>query len=179
MSKTKRKSVPKKKKHVFQSYTKDGIRYMLCSNSIEGGLGPKYWAGKICNRYQKGVGSEAPAIVCWRCTADLVGPPEINYGYKSTGRPRGWQFMKEFVDTDGTVFYKGKEQPKLKGTLKPTKITKSPVKKISKVQKDRMRQKLLAESSKLRRALNSSKTKKDIRKYTSEIRKIERKLQKI
>jgi hypothetical protein len=87
--------------------------------------------------------------------------------------------MKEFVDTDGTVFHKGKEQPDLKGTLKPTKITKKPVKKISKVQKERERQKLLAETSKLRRALNSSTTKKDIRKYTSEIRKIERRLQKI
>ena len=41
-------------------------------------------------------------------------------GYKSTGRMRGWQFMKEFVDVQGNVFHKGKEQPKLKGTLKPT-----------------------------------------------------------
>ena len=30
--------------------------------------------------------------------------------------------MKEFVDKDGNVFHKGKEQPKLKGTLKPTKL---------------------------------------------------------
>ena len=42
--------------------------------------------------------------------------------YKSTGRPPGWHFMKEFVDKDGNVFYKGKEQPKLKGTLPITKI---------------------------------------------------------
>ena len=39
-----------------------------------------------------------------------------------TGRPSGWHFMKEFVDKDGNVFHKGKEQPKLKGTLPPTKI---------------------------------------------------------
>ena len=152
---------------------------MLCSNSIPGGLGSKYWTGKLCNRYQKGVGSEAPAVVCWRCTADLCGPPEINYGYKSTGRPRGWQFMKEFVDKDGTVFHKGKEQPTLKGTLPPTKISKTSKKKLSKSQKDQRRQKLLAETSKLRKALNSSRTKKDIRKYTTEIRKIERQLKKI
>jgi len=40
--------------------------------------------------------------------------------------------MAEFVDKDGTVYHKGKEVPKLKGTLKPTKIKpkkKKPAKK--------------------------------------------------
>ena len=37
--------------------------------------------------------------------------------------------MKEFVDKDGTVYHLGKEQPKLKGTLKPTKVTVKPKKK--------------------------------------------------
>ena len=39
-----------------------------------------------------------------------------------TGRPAGWHFMNEFVDKDGNVFHKGVEQPKLKGTLPPTKV---------------------------------------------------------
>ena len=34
----------------------------------------------------------------------------------STGRPC-WHFMNEYVDKDGNVFHKGKEQPELKGTL--------------------------------------------------------------
>jgi len=49
-----------------------------------------------------------------------------------TGRPAGWHWMAEFVDKDGTVYHKGKEVPKLKGTLKPTMIKpkkKKPVKK--------------------------------------------------
>ena len=46
----------------------------------------------------------------------------------STGRPAGWHFMNEYVDKDGNVFHKGKEQPELKGTLKPTKV-KPPKKK--------------------------------------------------
>ncbi len=49
-----------------------------------------------------------------------------------TGRPAGWHWMAEFVDKDGTVYHKGKEVPKLKGTLKPTMIKpkkKNPVKK--------------------------------------------------
>ena len=50
-----------------------------------------------------------------------------------TGRPSGWHFMNEFVDKDGNVFHKGKEQPKLKGTLPPTKIKpkKKPAKRRS------------------------------------------------
>ena len=48
--------------------------------------------------------------------------------YKPTGRPAGWHFMNEFVDKDGNVFHKGKEQPELKGTLPSTKVTKSKVK---------------------------------------------------
>jgi len=49
-----------------------------------------------------------------------------------TGRPAGWHWMAEFIDKDGTVYHKGKEVPKLKGTLKPTKIKpkkKKPAKK--------------------------------------------------
>ena len=54
--------------------------------------------------------------------------------HKKTGRPPGWQWMNEFVDTKGNVFHKGKEQPKLKGTLKPTKV--KPPKRKKKLTKD-------------------------------------------
>ena len=55
--------------------------------------------------------------------------------YKPTGRPAGWHWMAEFVDKDGNVFHKGKEQPKLKGTLPPTKV-KPPKKKAKRRTKD-------------------------------------------
>ena len=51
---------------------------------------------------------------------DFPFTPKV--GYVSTGRPRGWAFMNEYVDKDGNVFHKGKEQPKLKGTLPPTEV---------------------------------------------------------
>ena len=54
--------------------------------------------------------------------------------YKPTGRPAGWHWMAEFVDKDGNVFHKGVEQPKLKGTLKPTKV--KPKKKTKRRTKD-------------------------------------------
>ena len=57
--------------------------------------------------------------------------------YKPTGRPPGWHFMNEFVDKDGNVFHKGKEQPKLKGTLPPTKI-KPPKKKPKRRSKEQI-----------------------------------------
>ena len=56
------------------------------------------------------------------------GGPEL-FGKHSTGRPRGWKWMQVYVDKDGTVFYKGEEQPDLKGTLKPTKVKKKKPKK--------------------------------------------------
>ena len=46
-----------------------------------------------------------------------------------------WHFMNEFVDKDGNVFHKGVEQPKLKGTLKPTKVVAK--KKLKEEQKKR------------------------------------------
>ena len=47
----------------------------------------------------------------------------IKKSYRPTGRPAGWHWMAEFVDKDGNVFHRGKEQPKLKGTLPPTKVS--------------------------------------------------------
>ena len=72
--------------------------------------------------------------------------------YKPTGRPAGWHFMNEFVDKDGNVFHKGKEQPELKGTLKPTKV--KPPKKRKKLSADQ----------KLQRDINKWKKRKKARK---------------
>ena len=64
---------------------------------------------------------------------------------KSSGRPAGWHFMNEFVDKDGNVFHKGKEQPDLKGTLEPTKV------------KPRKKKKKLTADQKLQRDLKNWK----------------------
>ena len=93
------------------SYIENGQRYLQC---------------KGCYDYQK-VDDVAVSITCGRCTIirtlKLWPMDEFVKSTKpKTGRPPGWHFMKEFVDKDGNVFHKGKEQPKLKGTLSPTKI---------------------------------------------------------
>ena len=95
----------KNKKIEYHSYTEGNVRYMSCM---------------VCGRYEQ-VGDEATSIKCSRCIVRAI-PLEEPKGYKPTGRPAGWHWRKEFVDKDGTVYHLGKEQPKLKGTLKPTKV---------------------------------------------------------
>ena len=115
---------------------RNGTTYMICRNSIED---KSYWGWQIlskhprCNNWSE-IGEGATAVLCYECVNKTVGPPEIKGGYVSKGRPRGWQFMKEFVDPQGNVFHKGKEQPKLKGTLPPTKV--KPKKKTKRRNKD-------------------------------------------
>ena len=99
----------RKKKIEYHSYTEGSIRYMVCS---------------VCGNYER-VGEEATGVRCSRCVNMVMMnqyPPENKPSYKPTGRPQGWHWMTEFVDKDGNVFHRGKEQPKLKGTLKPTKV---------------------------------------------------------
>ena len=75
------------------------------------------------------VSSTAHSYICSSCVTRMIPFEPDKPKRVSSGRPAGWHFMKEFVDKDGKVFYKGVEQPKLKGTLpatiiKPKKKTK-------------------------------------------------------
>ena len=112
-----------KKKKEYNSFEEDGVKYMQC---------------KHCHNYVS-VSEGIVAITCNVCVTRIQlnkFPNTIPKSHfkKSTGRPPGWHFMNEFVDKDGTVFHKGKEQPDLKGTLKPTKV--KPVKKRKKLTAD-------------------------------------------
>ena len=91
-------------------YFINGVAYMDC---------------KITGEPVSNVSTEAVSVISSRA---LMGrmfkqfPDVTKPTYKPTGRPAGWHWMAEFVDMDGNVFHKGKEQPKLKGTLPPTKV---------------------------------------------------------
>ena len=91
-------------------YFIDGVAYMDCKSTGEP---------------VKNVSTDCKEVIGSRA---LMGrmfkqfPETKNQAYKPTGRPAGWHWMKEFVDKDGTVYHFGKEQPKLKGTLPPTKV---------------------------------------------------------
>ena len=92
---------------------------------------------KKCGRWVENIGDDTKSVICSICVLTVVGMPEEPKGYVSTGRPAGWHWMKEFVDKDGTVFHKGKEMKKLKGTLPQTKV-KPPKKKIKRRTKQQM-----------------------------------------
>ena len=91
-------------------YFINGVAYMDC---------------KITGEPVSNVSTEAVSVISSRA---LMGrmfkqfPDVTKPTYKPTGRPAGWHWMAELVDKDGNVFHKGKEQPKLKGTLPPTKV---------------------------------------------------------
>ena len=110
---------------------------------------------KFCCEYQK-VDNGVGYITCSRCVnmIDMIQHPQSfqTKQYKPTGRPAGWHWMAEFVDKDGNVFHKGKEQPELKGTLKPTKI------------KPRKKKKKLTEDQKLQRDLRNWKKRKQMKR---------------
>ena len=91
-------------------YYIDGVPYMDC---------------KITGEPVRNVSTDAVSVVGNTALTGLLHkkfPDTGKPAYKPTGRPSGWHFMNEFVDKDGNVFHKGKEQPKLKGTLPPTKV---------------------------------------------------------
>ena len=91
-------------------YYIDGVPYMDC---------------KITGEPVKNVGTEATSVIgsrAFMARMDKMFPEEKKSKRIRTGRPAGWHWMKEFVDKDGTVYHLGKEQPKLKGTLPPTKV---------------------------------------------------------
>jgi len=104
-----------------------------------------------CNRIVENVGDLAVKVTCSYCTMMMTGLPEEPKRKVSTGRPAGWHFMNEFVDKDGNVFHKGKEQPKLKGTLPPTKV--APKKKIKRRTKNEI---LIARSVEKKAALKKA-----------------------
>ena len=88
-------------------YFIDGVAYMDC---------------KITGEPVANVSTEIKSVIGSRAVMGMVGLPKEKPKRVSSGRPAGWHFMNEFVDKDGRVFHKGKEQPDLKGTLPPTKI---------------------------------------------------------
>jgi hypothetical protein len=159
----------------FKTKTIQGERYMICraSSPLD-----KYYNGHTCDQWCK-VGKNATAILCYKCTMSLTEPPEYSGGYKTKGFPRGWQFMSEFVHTDGTVYFKGKEQPDLKGTKEPSQIETKSKPKLSRKEKQELKDQLLQQLVFTRGQLANAKLKRDINTSKSQLKKIERQLKKL
>jgi len=127
-------------KSVFEKnggYFIDGVAYMDC---------------KVTGEPVANVSTEAKSVIGSRAVMGMVGLPDEPKQKQPTGRPAGWHFMAEFVDKDGNVFHKGKEQPKLFGTLKPTKV-KPPKKKAKRRSKEEI---LIARQAEKKAALKKA-----------------------
>ena len=128
-----------KKNKEYMSFHEDGKRYMQC---------------KHCQSEYVQTSKDAVAVTCSNCVTRITTSQMTLEDFypsmkiKKTGRPAGWHWMKEFVDKKGNVFHKGKEQPELKGTLKPTKV------------KPRKKKKKLTADEKLQRDLKNWKKRK-------------------
>ena len=137
----------KKQKQEWISFTEDGKRFMLC---------------KHCQSEYVTVSEKTVAVTCAMCVQRIcishMSLEDMMPSLKkkvTTGRPPGWHFMNEFVDKDGNVFHKGKEQPELKGTLPPTKV--KPPKKRKKLTAD---DKLYRDINKWKKRKKARRTKK-------------------
>ena len=117
-------------------YFVNGVAYMDC---------------KITGEPVANVSTGIKSVIGSKAVMGMVGIPKDKPKRVSTGRPAGWHFMNEFVDKDGNVFYKGVEQPKLKGTLSPTKI--KPAKKTKRRTKEEI---LLARNAEKKAALKKA-----------------------
>ncbi len=104
-----------------------------------------------CGATVMNIGEQVKSVTCSRCVMGMVGLPDEPKQKVSTGRPAGWHFMNEFVDKDGNVFHRGKEQKKLKGTLPPTKV--QPVKRKKRRSKEEI---LLARNAEKKAALKKA-----------------------
>ena len=162
----------KKHKTVYKSYTDKNGRYMICRNSIEGGT---YWKGNFCGEWNK-VNNDTTAVLCHKCVNKVTEPPIFTPRYKPTGRPKGCQWMNEFVDKDGAVFHKGIEQPDIKGTLPITVVTVKKKKRLTKRDREAQKRTLMAELYDFKKRLKKAKLKKDVKSLEVQIRKLSRKL---
>ena len=135
----------KKTKQEWISFVEDGQRWMIC----------KSCQSEYCRVDDNTISITCSSCVQRKCLATMPMDKFFKSVKPKTGRPAGWHFMNEFVDKDGNVFHKGKEQPELKGTLPPTKV--KPPKKRKKLSAD---EKLFKKAADWKKRLKAKRGKK-------------------
>tara|TARA_R100000278_G_scaffold38898_1_gene34370 strand:+ start:440 stop:1045 length:606 start_codon:yes stop_codon:yes gene_type:complete len=131
----------------------------------------RYMDCKLCGQEEL-VSNLTTSVTCHQCVNGMVEAPTIGKQKIITGRPAGWHWKAVFVDKDGTVYHRGVEQPKLKGTLEPTKI--EPKKRIRKRDKQKVIQEAIQRISKLKKKLNKTRFKKDKKPIESKLKKLQK-----
>lgn len=103
-------------------------KYIECANTQFNTS--NWWFGRICDNHEVKVDSDCFRVLCGTCIALITSPgdPALKKqldAERNINYPRGWKLYKVFVDENKNVYYKGVEQPELKGTLEPTVIEPS------------------------------------------------------
>lgn len=103
------------------------------------------------------VPAETTGVTCAIHVQTKMPFPKYKSVVARSSKPRGWRFMKEFVAADGTVYHRGEEQSKLKGTLSVTDVDAiREAQKKSLVEKKQKKQKRLVTKYKKKRLLQRS-----------------------
>jgi hypothetical protein len=122
--------------------------------------------------------SNATGAICYQCINESMREFDQPIKVKKApaqGFPKGWRFMKEFVHSNGTVYFKGVEQPDLKGTLTPTTIQpKAPKTKKSKAQKAKEKAEIARQYADLKKQLQKETRKTVIKKIESQLKKLQK-----
>ncbi len=128
----------------------------------------RYMECKRCGQMSKCC-EDTTAVTCSDCVNEMVDPVESSY--KPSDKPRGWTLKSVFVDKDGNVYHKGKEQPDLKGTLEPTIVEKrKKSKRITKKEKNELMGIAALNLHKLKKELSTLRWKKDKKPVMSKIK---------
>ena len=125
----------------------------------------KYMECKSCGQFEV-VGEEATAVTCHECVSEMMPELVINRRQRSD-KPRGWQWMSTYVNKDGTVYFRGEEQPELRGTLEPTTIESKP--KLKKHQKALLKSQASTKLFKLKKDYSNATSIRERKKIQAEI----------
>jgi hypothetical protein len=127
-----------------------------------------------CCGAEKKASINTTGYTCWECVVDSWSPEDAPKR-KSVGYPKGWRFMKQFVHESGTVYFRGEEQPDLKGTLPVTPLAVKELKiKKSKVQKSQEKLDALSKFGKLKKELAKETRLTYRRKIEAELKRLQK-----
>jgi hypothetical protein len=169
--------------------TKISYKYLPCINTEYNDS--TYWFGRLCDSYKVQVDENCIRVVCSVCVGYITAPgdPDLKK-LERANYPKGWALMSQFVDSEGNVFFKGKEQINLKGTLPNTNvedIQKSLDERaaLRKKEKEKLKKKSSSgekintknvQLSKLKKLLKTTQSPKEQQKIVNEIKKLEKEL---
>ena len=163
--------------------TKEDVTYRVGRKKIKAwNRNPEYlyrhMECKLCGDMTEVV-EDVTAVTCHLCVNQMSDIP-TTIQKKKSDKPPGWHFMNQYVHKDGVVYYKGVEQPELKGTLPVTKIKKkiNNKPKLTKFQRKDARARVLVKMHSLKKELKKAKFKKDTKRINSSLKKLQRELKK-